>query len=44
LLIPGYCAVVFAGTKESGTGNVTGSLADGLTSPNKISAIAFPVS
>src|SRR5205809_6489444 len=41
---PGHCAAVWAGTSTSDAGNVTGSLPDGLTSPNSSEASALPYS
>src|SRR5919205_1675850 len=41
---PGYCAVVLAGTSAAARGNVTGSRADGLKSPNRMPATALPSS
>src|SRR3954447_15185121 len=44
LFWPGHCAAVCAGTSPSEAGNVTGSLPDGLTSPNSSEAMAVPYS
>src|SRR5207248_5165695 len=44
LFAPGHCAGVCAGTSARLRGNVTGSLPDGLTSPNSTSAMALPSS
>ncbi len=39
---PGHCAVVWAGTSARLAGKVTGSLPDGLVSPNSSAARAVP--
>src|ERR1700761_7923758 len=44
LSTPGYCAGVFSGPSDSSTGNVTGSLPDGFTSPNSRSLTTWPSS